>query len=356
MKPIYEVSIAGEIIDFGGRLVSLQISQDRDRFDPIGSDCLEIVLEDTKSPRLQIPPRGRALRVKLGYEGQPLVDKGIYIVDETEISGPPNTLTIRAQNNPKTAHSDSYNPMTTRITRSWQTPLTVQDLVAKVAIDHGLSPQISPSLASIALPHIDQVNMTDLELLSQYVGKVYDAFVLVQDSWLIVLKNGEGQTVNDADVPNIFVFAKQDGETIDPSKVYITSWRTRFTDFVRYDTVKAYWFDLATAEQKEEMAGSGQDPTMRLPYLYPDAATAKAAAQTIFNRCNTGVGEISCDFPGVPQLFSGGRLYVSGLHPDVDQSVWYCRRVVHMLAGDGLWTEVRGDRITSDMIAEMEAK
>lgn len=349
MKPTYEISVAGQIIDFGDRLLSISLSQERDRNAGIGCENVEIILDDSSEPRLMVPPHGRALRVKFGYEGQPLVDKGIFIVDESEISGPPNVLKIRAQNNSNTPHDTSFLPLITRMNRSWQTPLTVQKLVTQIAIDHGLFPVISPELASIELPHIDQANMSDLELLSQYVCRVHDAYVLPQDSKLLVLKNGSGETVSGKSADHTFFYAASVGETLDPEKIYINNWRSRTLDFTAYQTVKAAWYDYAAAQEVEETVGDGSFPILRLPFLHPDAATANAAARTALARSNCFSGEIEINAPGVPILSPGEKLSLLGAHPDLDNVTWYCRRVEHTIDRSGFWTRAQGERLTADL-------
>ena len=46
---------------------------------------------------------------------------------------------------------------------------------------------------------------------------------------------------------------------------------------------------------------------------------------------------------------------VRGAQPDLDSSVWYLRRVVHTLSPEGFWTEVQGERLTSDAVADLQA-
>lgn len=353
MKPIYQISVAGEIIDFGDRLISLQISHERDRFDPVGCDSLEIVLDDSKEPRLQIPPRGRALRVAIGYEGQGLVDKGIFIVDQTEVVGPPTQLIIRGQNNSKTPNDATWLPMQTCMNRSWQTPLTIQKLVTQVAVDHGLFPVVSPQLASIELPHIDQANMSDDELLNQYVCRVHDAIYYVQDSKLLVIKNGYSETVSGRVAEHTFLNVAPVGETLDPEKIYVSSWGVRFVDFLSYQTVTAAWYDYASAAEKEERTGSGRDPVLRLPFVYPNQSSAKAATQTAWNRNNAFEGELRAAFPGVPNIYVGGKLSLAGAHPDVENISWYCRRATHTIDRSGFWTEATGERLTADLQAQI---
>ncbi|MFV2276119.1 phage late control D family protein, partial [Escherichia coli] len=45
----------------------------------------------------QLPPRGARMTVLIGWKGDPLTEKGIYIVDEIAHEGPPDRLTVSAR-------------------------------------------------------------------------------------------------------------------------------------------------------------------------------------------------------------------------------------------------------------------
>ena len=51
-------------------------------------DQLTITLDDADG-QLQLPPRGARLTVLIGWKGEPLTEKGTYIVDEIAHEGPP---------------------------------------------------------------------------------------------------------------------------------------------------------------------------------------------------------------------------------------------------------------------------
>ncbi|MGK9568748.1 phage late control D family protein, partial [Salmonella enterica subsp. enterica] len=76
------------------------------------ADQLTITLSDHDG-LLIIPPKGAVLRLWLGWSDTGLVDKGTYTVDETEHSGAPDILSIRARS------ADLRKGLKTKRERSW---------------------------------------------------------------------------------------------------------------------------------------------------------------------------------------------------------------------------------------------
>ncbi|WP_425281483.1 hypothetical protein [Pseudomonas luteola] len=91
---IYKLTVDGTDISnlIAPRLISLDLTDNRG----LEADQLSIVLSD-QDGLLAIPQRGAKVRLWLGWNTTGLVDKGTYIVDETEHSGAPDVLSIRAR-------------------------------------------------------------------------------------------------------------------------------------------------------------------------------------------------------------------------------------------------------------------
>ncbi|SMG64540.1 Phage late control D, partial [methanotrophic bacterial endosymbiont of Bathymodiolus sp.] len=137
------------------RLLSLRVTDEAG----IKSDTVELNLDD-RDGLVIWPVHGAELEISLGYRETGLVRLGLYIVDEVEHSGPPNTLTIRAK------ASDMRQSLKAPQTRVWDN-VTLADLVSSIASEHGLVPKISDSLASIGYTHLDQTEESDLHLLTR---------------------------------------------------------------------------------------------------------------------------------------------------------------------------------------------
>ncbi len=145
-----------------GRLQSLTITDRRGTT----TDELTMTLEDHDG-RLAIPPRGKILTVALGWEGEALVDRGSFTVDEVEHSGAPDVLTIRA----RSADLRKENPA--KRCESYHEK-TLEEIVATAAGRLGLAPNIASALAGIFIDHIDQTDESDLHFLHRLAER-YDA-------------------------------------------------------------------------------------------------------------------------------------------------------------------------------------
>ena len=85
---------------------------------------------------------------------------GLFTVDEVEVQGPPATFTVRARS------ADLRDELKGQKTRSWS-DTTLREVVAAVAADYGLDLRMPPPPPTIHLPHLDQSNESDLNLLTR---------------------------------------------------------------------------------------------------------------------------------------------------------------------------------------------
>ncbi|HCF2575701.1 TPA: phage late control D family protein, partial [Pseudomonas aeruginosa] len=94
MKPTYRIVADGKDITalINDRLLLLRIS-DKPGME---SDEFELRIDD-RDQAVALPGRGGRVEVLLGYEGQPLKRMGAFTVDEVQLSGPPDTMTIRGK-------------------------------------------------------------------------------------------------------------------------------------------------------------------------------------------------------------------------------------------------------------------
>ncbi|MCF5940924.1 phage late control D family protein, partial [Xanthomonas perforans] len=130
------------------------------------ADQLDLRIHDHDG-KIALPKRGVRLAVALGWKATGLVDKGSFIVDEVEYSGAPDVITVRARSADLTAN------VRTRRERSWHNT-TLGAVLNTLAGEHGLTPRVAESLAKIKLPHLDQANESDMNLLTS-LGQRFDA-------------------------------------------------------------------------------------------------------------------------------------------------------------------------------------
>ena len=314
------------------RLLSLRVS------DEVGyrSDAVEIRLDD-RGGTVELPRRGAELQVELGYSaGGKLaglekdsgrVPMGRYTVDEVELSGPPDTLTIRAK------AADMRAALKQRRTRSWRRVL-LGDLIRTIARQYGLDARVADELAKIVLPHIDQTDESDLHLLTR-LGERYDAAAKPANGRLVFARRGAGLSATSGPLTAVRIAREQ-----------ASDYRVTLADRPDYRSVRAYWYDTAAGRRAAVTAGDGE-PVYALRDDHVDEATAHAAAQARLDALDRGRGTLSLTLkPGLPTVSAEGALTLRGFRGGVNGR-WVATRVSHEISGGGYASRVEAERPTS---------
>lgn len=314
ITPQYQViANDGDITDkIAGRLIDLSLTDEAGT----KSDTLEIRLADHDPANpIQIPKAGAELRVSLGYAETGMRAMGLFIADEFELSGWPGELVIRARAAVNEQTPKGKTGIQSQKTRSWPSGTTLGSMTRKIATDNGLQAVVAQSLASIELPHVDQTDESDINLLIRMARK-YDAIAKPAGGKLVLAKRGESKAASGQAIPAV---------TIDASQV--TSWRLVIAKKEKAGRVIAYWHDMGAAERKGETVGSG-DPVVRLRHTYPSQAQAKQAAQAHRNSRARGEQKLTLTMPGDSSLTAEARLTLTGFRDGVNGE-WLVTSVVH---------------------------
>lgn len=301
------------------RLVGLRLTDEAG----LKSDALELTLADhDAAARIALPTTGAELELWLGYDDQ-VQRMGLFVVDELELSGPPDVVTIRAKASPQATSSNGSGrtSLATQKTRSWQNGTGLADMARTIAQEHGLTAAVADTLAAITLPHVDQINESDINLLTRLV-KEHDAIAKPAGGKLILAKRGESKTTGGASLP---------GLSLTPTGV--TSWRVTLAKRTPAGSVVASWRDLATAQDKEITAGSGE-PVKRLRHQYANQAAATAAAKAELGKSQRAERQLSLSLPGDPALIAETPLTLTGFRDGVNGD-WLVTRVEHSLDASG---------------------
>lgn len=302
------------------RLLDLRVS------DAAGteSDTLELRLDDRASA-LALPRTGAALEVELGYRRTGLAAMGRFVVDEIGIEGPSAVLTVRARS------ADLRQGLKSPKTRSWDN-LTLGDLVAAIAAEHGYTPRVAASLAGRQIVHLDQTGESDLHLLTRLAEEA-GAVAKPADGNLLFVVKGEGRSAAGKSLPSV-ALTRQD----------LTRWQVTIAERGRYGAVKAHWRDLAAGTEVAVQAGDGE-PVFTLRNIYPDQAAALAAARTQLAASTRQVVTIRLSLPGDHRLVAESRIKLSGIRPGVDGE-WSITRATHIYDGSGYRCELEGETPT----------
>lgn len=321
-RPICKVVVNGNDITsllVGGpepRLISIELTDNRG----LEADQLDITLSDHDG-LLAIPPRGATVRLWLGWDDTGLVDKGSFTVDETEHSGAPDTLSIRARS------ADLRGGLKTKKERSFDAT-TLGTVIGAIATAQGLTPVVSAVLAGIELLHLDQANESDANLLSR-LGREHDAIATVKADRLLFLPTGKATTASGLSLPHV-TLTRSDGD------------QHRFLQADRdsYTGVKAYYYEVNSAEKKEAIAGGGEN-IKELRHSFTDQASALQAARAEWNRLQRGTATLSYTLAkGRPELTPDQTYSLTGIKAEIAAIIWLGGNLRHSFTSDSLTTSM----------------
>ena len=301
------------------RLMSLSITEKRGD----EADQLDLVLDDSRHD-IPLPAAGATLRVQLGWlsgaDVQPgLVDKGSFVVDEVEHSGPPDIVTIRAH------AADFTGALTTRREHSWH-DTTLGAVVAALAGRNGLTARIAPALGAIAVPALAQSRESDLAFLRR-LGRQHDAVATIKQGLLIFSRKGAGITPTGGAIPSLTLH-RREGD----------SHRFRVEKREEATGITATWHDRKGAKRQTVTAGE-EKGAKRLRKVYPSEAAAREAANAAKARAGRQPLSLELTFAlGRADLYPERRVATAGFRPEIDAVAWLVEEVSHSLSKDRGYT------------------
>lgn len=327
-KPAFRVSVNGSNATqlFLPRVSSITITDTAG----LQSDTCEIVLTDHIGlAPLEIPPAGAEIEIALGYLFAAQV-VGVYIADEVEVSGPPGLMRITGYAAAFGSSDGGKNPLTEAKTRSWPEGTTVSEMVGKIAGESGFKAAVTAEAGKVTLPHIDQIDESDANLLTR-IAREYGLIFKPGGGALVMCKPGESTSAGGQALPTV---------TLTPRDV--TRWSMRVARREASATVVASYRDFGSAEPIDvqvdgtpgDVAGVAQ--IKRLRKIYPSEATARQAAEAEAARGKRAAKTLSVQLPGRADLMAEGRLSLQSFRSGV-AGEWLIKSVTHSLTAAG-WT------------------
>ncbi|MEO1827672.1 MAG: phage late control D family protein [Pseudomonas sp.] len=311
--PAFRLAVDGVDITpkVNNRLISLTLTDNRG----LEADQLDISLSDHDG-RLSIPPRGAIINLWLGWSDTGLVNKGTYTVDETEHSGTPDVLTLRARS------ADLRAGFTRKRERSWH-GVTLADVVRTIAQAYSLQPVIDLALGAVGLAHQDQANESDANLLTRLATE-HDAIASVKAGRLLLLPVGASQTASGLALPHINL-TRKDGD----GHRWLTADRNSYTG------VRVYYYNPNSAERLEAIIGT-EDNLKTLRHVAADQDSALQAARSEWQRLQRGSATLSYTLArGRPDLLPEMTYSLHGIKQQISDVVWLCSRVIHNVTDSG---------------------
>lgn len=319
MHVAYQIIADGTDVtgNFQDRLTSLTIVDEAGQ----KSDTAEIMVDD-RDYLVALPETGAKLQIALGFKGA-LVEIGTYVVDDMSGEIAPDTMTISAK------AADMLGGIRARKTRSWR-EVTVEDIVGKIAGEHGLKPQVSDSLKAHFYAYQAQTSESDLNFLTR-LAKGLDAVSKPAGEYLVFTKRGEGKAADGSELP-VFVVHR--------TQMKGGSWKV--TGRGKYGRVTAEWGERGTATTHKVTAGD-KEPELALRHRYPTEAEAQGAADAALERSRRASGKISIELGGFwGDLMAEAKVDLQGIKPELTGE-WLITRVQHRLT-DTLTTSFDAER------------
>lgn len=325
-RPICRLEVDGRDITAAieKRLMSIELTDNRG----LTADQLDVTLSDHDG-RLAIPPKGATLRLWLGWSDTGLIDKGTYTVDETEHSGAPDQLNIRARSVDLTAGLKAKRE------RSWHDE-TIETVVQAIAGAYGLGPLVSAALSAIQVVHLDQANESDANLLSR-LGQEHDAIATVKAGKLLFMPIGNSTSASGLALPHI-TLTRRDGD------------QHRFLQANRdsYTGVRAFYYDVNSAQKKEAISGGG-DNIKDLRHSYTDQQSALVAARAEWNKLQRGSATLSYSLArGRPDLTPELTYSLIGIKQEIADVIWLGGNVKHSFTSDSFTTSLELESMLPD--------
>jgi uncharacterized protein len=299
------------------------------------ADTLELTFDDSHDETLlggaiESPRKGVWLEFSLGYIETGLVPMGRFIVDETEYSGPPDLVLVRARATDLRGSADSrWKAQKTRSHRA----TSVGALVAKIAAEHGQEPVVDETLKPKAIAHIDQTNESDLHFLTRLARREGAIFSL-KGGKAIFAKAGTPRTASG-----------REPSTVTLTRPSLKSWRLTLATRGSHGSIITKWRDRGSAKIVRVTAGSG-DPKRTLRTVYESEAAATRAGEAELARLGRAAkGALELELVGRATLAAGSRLTLEGVRAGIDGD-WVAKTVEHRLdwSSGGYSTRVEGGK------------
>ncbi len=298
MKPMFQIVADGKDITalINDRLLLLRTS-DKPGME---SDEFELRIDD-RAQAVTLPSRGAKIEVFLGYSAQALARLGSYTVDEIEVTGPPDTITLRGK------ASDMRGSGKTTRSGSWE-DVPLAKIVSDVAARNGWEPGCT---VQTKVPRVDQRNESDFNFITR-LAKQYDCTAKVASGKLLVLPRQGGQSAGGKALGVVTI-----------SRADVARYSFRLGDRNTQKAVKTQHQDKSTGKLQVVELGNDAAPT-GLPgvhtdrHIYPNKSAAEQAAKARLAAFNRSTAAVRLEMVGRTDLFAERTINAQGFKSGLD--------------------------------------
>ncbi len=338
-QPAYRLTIQGVVLtSLDDRLMSLTLTDNRG----FEADRLELTIDDTDG-LVVMPSRGAEISVAIGWANRPLVDKGVYTVDEITHQGPPDRLVITARS------ADFREDFNVKREYSWH-DVTVGAVVSAIAGRYNLIPAVSASLKDVEIDHADQTSESDISFLTR-MAEIIGAVATIKNGRLLFIVPGMGISQSGRVLPSVMITrASGDGHSF------------RIADRDAYTGVQAYWLDLnfgkkkptaikrrkkkkpinvtpASSKKEGDYVEGAEGNVFVMRKTFKTERAARRAAAAKWAELQRGAAEFSITLArGREDLYPELHANVTGFKPLIDAADWVINRVTHTIDDNGFMT------------------
>lgn len=298
MKPVFQIVADGKDITalINDRLLLLRTS-DKPGME---SDEFELRIDD-RAQAVTLPSRGAKIEVFLGYGAQAMARLGSYTVDEVEVTGPPDTITLRGK------ASDMRGSGKTTRSGSWE-DVALAKIVSDVAARNGWEPGCT---VQTKVPRVDQRNESDFNFITR-LAKQYDCTAKVASGKLVVLPRQGGQSASGKAISTVTI-----------NRADASRYSFRLGDRSTQKAVKTQHQDKATGKLNVVELGNDDAPA-GLPgvhtdrHIYPNKSAAEQAAKARLAAFNRSTAAVRLEMVGRTDLFAERTISAQGFKNGLD--------------------------------------
>ncbi|WP_323157774.1 phage late control D family protein [Pseudomonas fulva] len=298
MKPSFRIVADGRDITalINDRLLLLRT------LDKPGMDSDEFELRvDDRDQAVTLPKRGANIEAFMGYEGQVLARLGSYRVDQVEVTGPPDTITLRGK------ASDMRGSGKTTRSGSWEN-VPLAQIVSDLAARNGWKPGCT---VQTKVARVDQRNESDFNFITR-LARQYDCTAKVGDGQLLVMPRQGGSTPGGKAFGAVII-----------QRSDVNRYSFRLGDRTTQKAVKTQHQDKKTGALKVVELGNDEAPE-GLPavhtdrHIYPDKGAAEQAAKARLAAFNRSTAGVRLEMLGRTDLFAERSIKAQGFKSGLD--------------------------------------
>ncbi|VVN74744.1 hypothetical protein PS708_00637 [Pseudomonas fluorescens] len=264
------------------------------------SDEFELRIDD-RDGLVTLPARGAGIEVYLGYVETSLVRLGRYVVDEIEVSGPPDTIVIRGK------ASDMRGTGKSIRSGSWE-DVPLSKIVSDIAARNGWTPACT---IATKVARADQLHESDFSFVTR-LAKQYDCTAKVGDGKLMVMQRQAGLSASGKVIGAITI-----------TRSDVSRWQFRLGDRNAHKTVVAKHQDkktgkLSVVSLENDDVPDGLPAVHTDRHIHPNKTAAESAAKARLAAFNRSTAGVRLEMPGRTDLFAERSINAQGFKVGLD--------------------------------------